>query len=187
LLGVAGGQADMMGQMEALEEDYLGIIHMELLDILHIEEAVEELLKQVVGKLVLKEREVIKNMRVLMALSYMELMAYIWVLCTTETLIQLVELEVVGMEEGSGGSSGSWGGAPGGGGSSYVGGVLNGQTMAGNQSILSPSNSSEIGNFGDGYARITSLNTSPNVTVSSPTANQQFSPRNDNDAFRSYQ
>ncbi|HBY19564.1 MAG: hypothetical protein A2Y24_02855 [Clostridiales bacterium GWE2_32_10] len=43
------------------------------------------------------------------------------------------------------------------GGSSYVGGVLNGSTIAGNQNFKSPDGSQRQGNIGNGYARIKTL------------------------------
>lgn len=43
----------------------------------------------------------------------------------------------------------------GGGGSGYVGGVTNGQTIAGNQSFPAPGGGTETGHSGNGYARIT--------------------------------
>lgn len=41
------------------------------------------------------------------------------------------------------------------GGSGYVGGVENGETIAGNLSFIAPNGESEIGHAGNGYARIT--------------------------------
>ena len=61
-----------------------------------------------------------------------------------------------------GGGGGGWyggGGYPwagsGAGGSGYIGGVTNGQTIAGNQTIPSPTGGTEIGHFGNGYCKIT--------------------------------
>lgn len=57
---------------------------------------------------------------------------------------------------GGGGKNGSldrYGG--GGGGSGYIGGVTNGQTIAGNQSFTAPGGGTETGHSGNGYARIT--------------------------------
>ncbi|WCK57675.1 glycine rich domain-containing protein (plasmid) [Aneurinibacillus sp. Ricciae_BoGa-3] len=79
---------------------------------------------------------------------------------------------------GGGGTSGNQLGSGGGGGSGYIGGVQNGQTIDGNQWIPSPNGESELGQSGNGYARITSLNTPPTVSVSSPSANGQYTQGN---------
>ncbi|PFZ35151.1 hypothetical protein COL64_21585 [Bacillus toyonensis] len=61
----------------------------------------------------------------------------------------------------------------GGGGSSYIGGASDGETIAGNQSIPSPSGETKTGNTGNGYARITYKKpddtTSPVTTDNAPT------------------
>ncbi|MNT02601.1 Glycine rich protein [compost metagenome] len=46
----------------------------------------------------------------------------------------------------------------GGGGSGYIGGVQNGQTIVGNTSLTAPGGETEIGHTGNGYARITFVN-----------------------------
>ncbi|MGE5455486.1 MAG: glycine-rich protein [Ignavibacteriales bacterium] len=63
---------------------------------------------------------------------------------------------------GAGGGGGGWygGGAGahaggGGGGSGYIGGVTNGQNLAGNQSFAAPGGGTEVGHSGNGYAKIT--------------------------------
>ena len=53
---------------------------------------------------------------------------------------------------GGGGSPYAYGG---GGGSSYVGGVTNGKTIAGNESMPSPTGGTETGHSGNGYCKIT--------------------------------
>ncbi|MBT2630676.1 hypothetical protein J7E76_16430 [Bacillus sp. ISL-101] len=61
----------------------------------------------------------------------------------------------------------------GGGGSSYIGGVSDGETIEGNQSVPSPSGETETGKTGKGYARITFIKlddtTSPVTTDNAPT------------------
>lgn len=58
-------------------------------------------------------------------------------------------------------------GVGGGGGSSYIGGVIDGITIAGNSSMPSPtSTSTQVGNVGNGYARITILNAAPTTPPS---------------------
>ena len=64
--------------------------------------------------------------------------------------------------KGSGGGGGWYGGGSDGsyanssaGGSGYVGNVTNGQTIAGNQTIPSPTGGTEIGHTGNGYCKIT--------------------------------
>ena len=64
--------------------------------------------------------------------------------------------------DGGAGGGGWYGGAKaagydasGAGGSSYIGGITNGQTIAGDSSMPAPSGGTEIGHFGNGYARIT--------------------------------
>ena len=52
-----------------------------------------------------------------------------------------------------GGGGGHWHG--GGGGSSYIGGVTNGKTIAGNESMPSPTGGTETGHSGNGYCKIT--------------------------------
>ena len=47
--------------------------------------------------------------------------------------------------------------AAGAGGSGYIGGVINGQTIAGNQTITEPNGTTTTGHIGNGYARITYL------------------------------
>ncbi|WP_257142815.1 glycine rich domain-containing protein [Bacillus toyonensis] len=83
----------------------------------------------------------------------------------------------------SGGGGGGWYGgyygtekifkSYGGGGSSYIGGAFDGETIAGNQSIPSPSGETKTGNTGNGYARITYKKpddtTSPVTTDNVPT------------------
>ncbi|WP_179862992.1 glycine rich domain-containing protein [Bacillus toyonensis] len=83
----------------------------------------------------------------------------------------------------SGGGGGGWYGgyygtekifkSYGGGGSSYIGGAFDGETIAGNQSIPSPSGETKTGNTGNGYARITYKKpddtTSPVTTDNAPT------------------
>ena len=58
----------------------------------------------------------------------------------------------------------------GGGGSGYIGGVTNGQTIAGNASSIQPNGTTATGHKGNGYARITPINipmgVSPRVPVS---------------------
>ena len=62
---------------------------------------------------------------------------------------------------GGGGGGGYYGGGAGGainsggGGSGYIGGVTNGQTIAGNVSMPSPTGSTQIGQSGNGYVKIT--------------------------------
>ncbi|MDM5291737.1 glycine rich domain-containing protein [Peribacillus simplex] len=60
----------------------------------------------------------------------------------------------------------------GGGGSSYIGGVSDGKTIAGNQSMPSPSGETKTGKTGNGYARITFIKlddtTSPVTTDNAP-------------------
>lgn len=57
---------------------------------------------------------------------------------------------------GSGADSYCYGGVSGGGGSSYVGSLLNSQTIAGNSSMPNVSGTIPMtGNYGNGYARIT--------------------------------
>ena len=64
--------------------------------------------------------------------------------------------------ERGGGGAGWWGGyasngdnCGGGGGSGYIGGVSNGNTIAGNTSFPAPGGGNETGHAGNGYARIT--------------------------------
>ncbi|MED0993403.1 glycine rich domain-containing protein [Bacillus nitratireducens] len=61
----------------------------------------------------------------------------------------------------------------GGGGSSYIGGVSDGETIEGNQSMPSPSGGTQTGETGNGYARITCIKpndtTSPVTTDNAPT------------------
>ena len=64
--------------------------------------------------------------------------------------------------ERGGGGAGWWGGyasnsnnCGGGGGSGYIGGVTNGNTVAGNKSFPAPGGGNETGHAGNGYARIT--------------------------------
>ncbi|WCK57672.1 glycine-rich protein (plasmid) [Aneurinibacillus sp. Ricciae_BoGa-3] len=79
---------------------------------------------------------------------------------------------------GGSGTEGAWGDYPSGarGGTSYIGGVQNGQ-MISSQAMSSPSGSVEYGHLGNGYARITFLNASPVVTISSPSSNGQYNLR----------
>ncbi|MBO7630122.1 MAG: hypothetical protein J6S87_09325, partial [Bacteroidales bacterium] len=50
----------------------------------------------------------------------------------------------------------------GGGGSSYIGGVTNGSTISGDQSFTAPDGTTETGHSGNGFARITLLDATPN-------------------------
>lgn len=59
---------------------------------------------------------------------------------------------------GGGGASDGCGGAAGGGGSSYVGNLKSTQLKAGNETMISPTGSSEIGHSGNGNVRITKIN-----------------------------
>lgn len=77
--------------------------------------------------------------------------------------------------DGGGGGGGYYGGGAGffdtggGGGSSYIGGVTNGSTIAGNASMPNPAGGNMVGNFGNGYARITRLfsaSITTNTTIS---------------------
>ncbi|MGE7635380.1 glycine rich domain-containing protein [Bacillus paramycoides] len=92
--------------------------------------------------------------------------------------------EAVPLTYGGAGGGGWYGGyvsinefySYGGGGSSYIGGVSDGETIAGNQSMPSPSGEVETGNTGNGYAKITCINcikpddtTSPVTTDNAPT------------------
>ncbi|WP_179864645.1 glycine rich domain-containing protein [Bacillus toyonensis] len=88
-----------------------------------------------------------------------------------------------GKSDRDGGYAGGWYGgyygtekifkSYGGGGSSYIGGAFDGETIAGNQSIPSPSGETKTGNTGNGYARITYKKpddtTSPVTTDNAPT------------------
>ncbi|WP_179863595.1 glycine rich domain-containing protein [Bacillus toyonensis] len=83
----------------------------------------------------------------------------------------------------SGGGGGWYGGyygtekifkSYGGGGSSYIGGASDGETIAGNQSIPSPSGETKTGNTGNGYARITYKNLMTQLHLLQPITHQQI-------------
>ena len=75
-----------------------------------------------------------------------------------------------GVADQSGGGGGYYGGAGAahggaGGGSGYVGGVIDGETIAGNQTITEPDGTTATGHSGDGYARITYLSSENYVNI----------------------
>lgn len=69
--------------------------------------------------------------------------------------MEMEELEAGGWY---GGGKGNTYAVSGGGGSGYIGGVQNGQTIAGNTTMPSANGSTETGHSGNGYARITFTN-----------------------------
>lgn len=64
----------------------------------------------------------------------------------------MAELEAGGWY---GGGKGNTYAVSGGGGSGYIGGVQNGETISGNMAMPSVGGNTEIGHSGNGYARIT--------------------------------
>lgn len=69
--------------------------------------------------------------------------------------------------------SGGWNGG-GGGGSGYIGKVENGESIPGSMSFASPNGVTQVGHAGNGYARITALNSPAVATITSPAQNVIF-------------